>query len=368
MTELSIIALIWWLVCVGLLLGSTLLVVTLRQPSRLAQSDDVLPPLSILVPLKNDTPSLGIATRSIFHQDYPDFDIIFSSVDEISPAIDHALSEARAQRRRRWAFVRTQPAAEGANPKVANLLQPYATARFDQIVIKDANTILPAHHLHHMVRELEDDVGLVSSAVILRGPETFPAWIECALVNTLGARLLLAGARLGVGVGIGAIMLIRRPAFDQAGGLIGISKRLADDHAIARQLRTIGMKTVLTPTTVDQIVGSRHLRDVFHRHVRWAACRRSEEPFVFVMELLTSGLSAAIAAALAAPLLGLNPIVAVLGTTLLWIGAEIGLAFAAGWPVRLLLAAAIPCRELVSLVIWLRAAIGPAASFMQPRS
>lgn len=361
MSLLAPLAALWWLVAVGFLLATALLARSKVRSGDAVPAGTVLPPLSMLMPLKDDSPALDPATRSIFAQDYPTFDLVVSATDEGTAAVDHVLSFARKQTRRPFAALRTRPADPGVNPKIVNLLQPYAAARYDLIVLKDANTILPPRHLQALVAHLDPRAGLVCSAPIMRGPETFSAWIECAIVNGHGARHLLAAARLGIGVGIGAVMLLRRPALDRAGGLAAIAHRLADDHAIARELARLGLRGRMTSATVDQIVGERALDQVVRRQVRWSACRRTEEPLLFIAEPFVGGLAAMIAAGLAAPLIGLASILAVLATALIWITVEIALARSLGWPTGLALAPAILCREALSPLIWLGALTTPGA-------
>ncbi|MFY8154475.1 MAG: hypothetical protein ACOVOI_20550, partial [Hyphomicrobiales bacterium] len=111
----------------------------------------------------------------------------------------------------------------------------------------------------------------------------------------------------------------------------------------------------------------RALVQVIRRQVRWSACRRTEEPLLFIAEPLVGGLAAMIAAGLAAPLIGLASILAVLATALIWITVEIALARSLGWPTGLALAPAILCREALSPLIWLGALTTPGAPSTRPQ-
>jgi ceramide glucosyltransferase len=363
MSLVTAVAALWWLIVMGVLAGTAVLALSKARQGDGGSAPEKWPPLSMLLPLKDDSPALEPATRSIFAQDYPTFDLVIGATDEASAAVDHVLSFARKQTRRPFAVMRTRPAPPGVNPKIANLLQPYASARYDLLVLKDANTILPPRHLQTLVEHLDERSGLVCSAPIMRGPESFAAWIECAIVNGHGARHLLAASRLGIGVGIGAVMLVRRPALDRCGGLAAIADRLADDHAITRQLARIGLRTRMTGATVDQIVGVRTLPDVIQRQVRWSACRRTEEPLLFTVEPLIGGLAATIAAGLAAAGLGLMPVPAMLATLLAFVGVEVALSRAMRWPVGARLVPAILCREILVPVIWFKALSTPGAAW-----
>jgi ceramide glucosyltransferase len=343
-TALQLAASAWWAAALILLLGST--VAALLQPwiRRRGPLPDC-PPVSVLVPLKSDTAGLGAATRSIFAQGSSVREVIFSAAEEQSPAIDHVLEIAGAAAvPGTWRLVRTAR-APSANPKVANLVEPIAVARNDLLLIKDADTILPPPHVSEMAASMGPRVGLVVSAPICVGPASFAGIVECAAVNTYGARLLLAASALGVGVGIGASMMVRRRDLERADAVRLMSASIADDHALAKAMRRIGLGTVMTAATVTQIVGRRQARDVWRRHHRWALCRRREEPLAFAAEPFAGAAFASIAAGLAAPALDLHPQVAALSTVMAWVVAECSLAAAKGWPLSCWTPLAILLRE-----------------------
>ncbi len=100
-------------------------------------------------------------------------------------------------------------------------------------------------------------------------------------------RTLAHGGRCfsAMGFGIGKLCAFRRSAMDRAGGLASIAHTIAEDNAMAKQLKAIGLPTVMTETIADQISGKRSFRKVWDRLVRWAVCRRIEEPSALIGEL-----------------------------------------------------------------------------------
>jgi ceramide glucosyltransferase len=353
-TVLQLAASAWWAAALILLLGST--AAALLQP-RIRRSRILpdCPPVSVLVPLKSDSAGLGAATRSVFAQGRSVREVIFSAAEEHSAAIDRVLEIAGAAAvSGTWRLVRTAR-APGANPKVANLIEPIAVAGNDLLLIKDADTILPPRHVSEMAASMGPRVGLVVSAPICVGPASFAGVVECAAVNTYGARLLLAASALGVGVGIGAAMMVRRRDLERADALRLMSASIADDHALAKAMRRIALGTGMTAGTVTQIAGRGEAKDVWRRHHRWALCRRREEPLVFAVEPFAGAAFASIAAALAAPALGLHPLVAALSTIMAWLVAECSLAAAKGWPLSYSTVPAIIVRELLLPALWARA-------------
>jgi ceramide glucosyltransferase len=355
-TALQLTASALWAVALILLLGSTVAALLQRRMRRRRALPDC-PPVSVLVPLKSDTAGLGAATRSVFAQGGSVREAIFSAAEEQSPAIDRVLAIAGAAAKAgTWRLVRTTR-VPGANPKVANLVEPIAAAGNDLLLVKDADTILPPRHVSEMAASMGPRVGLVVSAPICVDPASFAGVVECAAVNTYGARLLLAASALGVDVGIGAAMMVRRQDLERADALRLMAASIADDHALAKAMQRIGLGTVMTAATVTQIVGRRQARDVWRRHHRWALCRRTEEPLAFAVEPFAGAAFASIAAGLAAPALDLHPIVAALSTITAWVVAECSLAAAKGWPLSSWTPPAILVREALLPALWVTALV-----------
>ncbi|GLS23017.1 hypothetical protein GCM10007874_60370 [Labrys miyagiensis] len=365
-------------------------------------------PISILVPLRQETEAENEANAALSELDYPVYEILFSvkrnpneqgadppphEAEEVAHALvcarvgcgqeeahprastvdsvpfpesilqaDHTPSDLAAlghlpQLRGEGfevAFIPTAP-RPGWNPKLANLVEPIAAAAHDLILVKDAATLLPPRALRAMAAALGPGIGLVSAIPIARRPCGFPAQVEAALVNTYGARMLSAFSALGGGAGIGAAMLFRRGDLERAGGLAAIGAAIADDHALAKLLAGQGLRTVLASATVDQMLGARRLPEIWSRHLRWAICRRLEEPLVFMAEPFTGLAAACIASLGAAYSIGIPAAVMLLATFLLWLAAEILLAALRRWPLSFATPLAILTRELAMPVLWLNA-------------
>jgi len=347
---MTAIAALWWGLCLALLLGSAGL--ALLQPGlarRRARAPD-REPVSMLIPVRGQAPGFSEASLSALRQDHAALEILFSAAGTDAAgaaAVRAVLAEAPPGKTLR--FIRTAPAA-GLNPKIGNLLEPYAAASHDVVVIKDATTLLAPGQVGAMLRSLTPGTGLVCAAPIARGPLGFTAHVEAALINTYGARLLLAASVIGVGVGIGAAMLLRRSDLDRAGGLAAVAPAVADDHAISKTLAGLGLRTVFTAETVDQGLGRRATASVWGRHLRWALCRRTTEPLAFWLEPMTGLAAACLAAWLAFASSAL-----LAATLLAWVVVEIGLALAKGWPAGPLSLPAILLREALLPVLWLAA-------------
>jgi ceramide glucosyltransferase len=150
-------------------------------------------------------------------------------------------------------------------------------------------------------------------------------------------------------------MLLRRSDLQRAGGLEAIATAVADDHALARLLGGQGLRTVFAAETVDQALGGRSLAQIWRRHLRWAICRRLEEPLAFFAEPLTGLLAACVAGCGVAYVLDLPAALLLAATIVLWPLVETALAALKGWPLAWTTPLAILARELAMPLLWLNA-------------
>jgi ceramide glucosyltransferase len=395
---------LWWCALIALLFGSAAL--ALMQPWVAAgrASNEKRPPVSVLVPLREAGEAESVANASIIGLDYPELEVLFSvkeadqgkvqddGVEHTSPsercgeggptksgrmgcgpltrphwekmwAAGHTPSGLAGQvhlpyfvekANRAARFIETA-ARPGFNPKIANLLEPLDAAAHDFLLIKDAGTALAPGTLAAMMRGFVAGTGLVCAVPIGRAPRSFAASVEAALINTYGARLVLAASVLGAGAGLGAAMLLDRRDLRAAGGLGAIATTIADDHALAKILGRQGLRTVLAVPTVDQDLGARRFADVWRRHLRWAVCRRVEEPMAFHAEPLVGLVAACLAAWFGADWLGISWALLLAAAIVLWPLAEMILAILKGWPVTAGMPFAIILREMLMPVLWLAA-------------
>ena len=154
-------------------------------------------------------------------------------------------------------------------------------------------------------------------------------------MNAAHARVLMVASLLGLEVGVGKFMLFRRSDLDRAGGIPALASTVGEDNAMGKALARLGLKTVFSHRVVRQELGARRLADVHDRQMRWAVIRRDEERVAFLLELFNFALPAAIAAAFAAPLLGLPSVAAAVATIVGWFVAETILIFAKSWGLSL---------------------------------
>jgi ceramide glucosyltransferase len=344
---------VWWSVataffCATLGLGLAQPFVQRRRATRKDR-----PPISAIIPIKLIDPGFATAQASMFAQDYPTYEVLIGAAEQESAALDAARCIAASHPEVSCRFLRSAGTA-AVSPKLNNLATPLASASHDLVFTKDSNITLDPGTMAAFVQNFTQGVGLVVSVPVAVRASNLAGRIEATLING-HARLLLTASVLGLGFGVGKAMLFRRSDLAKAGGIAAISDTLAEDTAISTVLARHGLKTVFSHRTVAQETGARTFRAVYQRQLRWSIVRRKHERVTFPLEPLASPLPAALAGALAAPLVSYPVWLAFSLTLLLWFCAETGFALCKGWEVSWWSPLTFLGREILALVAWLRA-------------
>lgn len=343
----------WWIVAVALL--SCTFICGLIQPSvqrRRATRND-RPPASAIAPIKLVNPGFDTALDSLFAQEYPIYEVLISTAEESSPALDSARRIAAARSGVPSRILRSA-GTMAVSPKLNNLAAPIAVARHDLIFTKDSNITLEPGALAAFVQNLTKEVGLVVAVPIAVRAKNLAGRIEAFLING-HARILLTASVLGLGFGVGKAMLFRRSDLARGGGLEAISHILAEDTALAVMLARQGLKTVFSHQPVAQEIGARSFAEIYARQLRWSVIRRRNEGFKYLLEPLTSPLPAAVAGALAAPLVACASWLGFAVTLFAWFCAETGFALCKAWEVSPWFPLAFLGREALALSSWFHA-------------
>jgi ceramide glucosyltransferase len=344
---------VWWSVAVALFCAS--LGCGLAQPfvqRRRATRKD-RPPISAIIPIKLLDPGFETAQASMFGQDYPAYEVLIGAAEQESPALAAARRIAACHPEVSCRFLRSAGTA-AVSPKLNNLATPLASARHDLVFTKDSNITLDPGTMAAFVQNFTQGVGLVVGVPVAVRARNFAGRIEAFSING-HARLLLAASALGLGFGVGKAMLFRRSDLAKAGGIAAISDTLAEDTAISIVLARQGLKTVFSHRTAAQETGARTFREIYERQLRWSIVRRKHERVTFPLEPLASPLPAAVAGALAAPLVSYPAWLGFSLTLLGWFCAETGFALCKGWEVSRWSPLTFLGREILALVAWLRA-------------
>ncbi|HTJ03632.1 MAG TPA: glycosyltransferase [Methylovirgula sp.] len=349
----SCIGALWWIIATALLCFTS--VCALLQPflQKRRATNAAQPPVSAILPVKITDPGFREAEASIFAQDYPNYEVLFSAAEAASPALDivNELAQTHATVPVR---IMQSHCDSAVSPKLNVIAAPLVAAEHDFILTKDSNIIFDPDMLAVYMQNFAAGVGVVVGVPVAEQAETISGHIEAFLING-HARLLLTTSAFGFGFGVGKAMMFRRSDLEKIGGFDAISYTLAEDTAISRGLAATGLKTVFAHCPLRQVIGHRTWREIYNRQLRWAVIRRAHEPITFPLEPFSSPLPAAIGAAIGAPLIGLSPLAGFGLSLLIWFAIEIGVAALKGWDVSPVSPIAFLGREILALSSWLRA-------------
>lgn len=325
-------------------------------------SENELPPVSILKPLKGIDPEIWESFCSHCEQDYPQFQLIFGVSDAADPAVD-VVRKLQA----------TYPALAidlivcnevlGTNVKVSNLTQMLPAARHEILLVNDSDIRVPSNYLREVIPPLTElSVGLVTCLYRGVAGSTLGSHLEALSISTdfvpgvMSARFLEKGLHFG----LGSTLAFRRRDLEAIGGFEALLDYLADDYELGRRIAATGKQIELSAVTVATFLPAYTIRQFLSHQLRWSRTIRDARRWGYGGLLFTFGLPWALLNLLAAG--GAAWSWALLAMTL---AARLAIAFGAAvivlddrqfFPSILLL----PVRDLIAPLVW-------AASFMGNR-
>ncbi|MBL8743580.1 MAG: glycosyltransferase, partial [Myxococcales bacterium] len=245
-------------------------------------------PVSVLKPLCGADPSLRENLRSFFEQDHPSFQLVFGveHADDAALAVVRELMQAYPDVD---AAIVVGNAVRAVNPKVRNLLGMLPHAKHDLVVISDSNVLAPCHYVRELaaIKASAPDIGLVTNLFAGHGERNIGAALECVEL----AGFVAAGSALPTALGdaavIGKSMLFSRSQLGSLGGLDRVADVLAEDYVLGKMFELAGLRVVVAPTVLSNVIGALTLRGVFDRHLRWSMLRFRLRPAAFLLEPLT---------------------------------------------------------------------------------
>jgi ceramide glucosyltransferase len=332
-------------------------VAALLQPlkRRLVDWPDNAPPLSVIVPVRAPAPALQACVTALARLDYPAFEVILCAASDDRESARLVQDAATTDSRIRICLPAVTTAA---NPKVALLAAAMKEAQHDLLLMTDDNVIGGPTRVQTQLAYRNAGFGLVSACTFGMAPENFWSEVDGAFMNGHFARLQRAGDAVGLSYATGKSMLVSRHELLQSGGIATAGRTLCEDAALQQQLRRRGQRATLSHEPLVQPLGRRDFAEVWHRHLRWAVCRRRHAPLLFTGEALLSAPVAALAAGASGLGFGIGFALACLAAMALLLGIEWTFLVLARCQPSWRFPAAWLAREALTLPLWL-AALAP---------
>ena len=263
-----------------------------RRPKR--READFAPAVTILKPVCGIDFELDKNLRSFCEQDYPRFQVVFVLSSPNDPAI-RIIERIITDLPDRDIALVVDPRLHGANPKVSNLINAYAAAKHDILIVADSDIRVEPSYLATVTKSFDDPtVGVVTCLYRGVSARNFLSDLACLQINEwFLPGVLVSGLLSGDRYCFGSTMAIRREILMRAGGFESLADVLADDNMIGRFALDQGYKVELSPYIVDNIVEEKNFRGLFGHELRWARTIFLLNPVGHFFSLLMNTISVA---------------------------------------------------------------------------
>lgn len=232
----------------------------------------VLPPISILKPLKGIDPEIYESFRSHCLQDYSEYEIIFGVSDPDDPAVESVKKLQREFSGRRIELV-VCPKSLGPNLKVSNLAQMLPCAHYDYLIVNDSDVRVDADYLRRVTAPLADpQIAMVTCLYHGVAGRTLGSRLEALGIATDFCPGVLAARQLegGIRFGLGSTLAFRRAELHNMGGFVAFVDYLADDYELGKRIASSGLTVELSDVVVETYLPWYSLREFLAHQLRWA--------------------------------------------------------------------------------------------------
>jgi hypothetical protein len=231
---------------------AVMLLANLRQFRNSPPPPANLPPVSVLVPARNEQAAIGQLIDDVLASEGIDFELVI--LDDASTDDTATIVAAAAARDDRVRLIPGRTLPPGWCGKQHACFQLAGAARYEALVFLDADVRLTADALARGVGFLKQtDLGLASGFPRQETP-CFLAWLLLPLIHfVLLGFLPLGRSRLSIdpalAAGCGQFFITTKPAYERAGGHAAIAASLHDGIMLPRAYRRTGLQTDIFDAT-----------------------------------------------------------------------------------------------------------------------
>lgn len=237
------------------------------------------PGVTVFKPVKGWEPGMRECLESFLTQEYAPYEVLFGVADPHDPALTH-LRELAARHSEVQVQMVLCPEVRGHNPKVSILEQLGPLARYDLLVIADADVKVGRDFLATAAAALaRPKMGLVSCPYRACEPHSLGTALESlTIAGDFIPSVAVARYVQGVDFALGAAMAFTRRAYEAIGGFAPLADYLADDYQLGHRIRRAGFGVDLLPYVVETGAPNMTLKDYVLHQLRWSRTYRVCRP------------------------------------------------------------------------------------------
>jgi ceramide glucosyltransferase len=274
----------------------------LATKSKLDTSNEFLPPVSNLKPVRGLDPDAYENFASFCRQDYPNYEILFCVGDTSDPALP-------VLQRLINDFPQTQiriivgSGRQATNDKVAKLARLVEEAAHEHLVISDSDVRVERTYLRRLVAPLADArTGAVTCFYVAAEEKTWVQRLQdVGMLSDFYPGILVAKQLDGMKFALGPTISTTRSYLREFGGYASIENKPADDLLIGRLIADHGREVVLLPYAIETVPDYQSLRELLLKRLRWITVMRHMRPWGHVGLIFTLGLPWSLLAVAIAP-------------------------------------------------------------------
>ena len=244
------------------------------------QVPDFAPPVSILKPLHGAEPGLEQNLRGYFQQKYRgEYELLFCArrEDDAGLQIARSLAAAYPHVQARF-FACGEP--QFPNPKMYSLAVMAEAAKYDLLITSDADARVSPAYLARCIAELQSPEAELASCLYI-GVTEGGAFLKLdALGKTVGmsSGVLVADMLSGTDFALGVTMILRKRAFEEAGGFEDLGSYWAEDFIIGNRLAEQGRGVAMATHVIELVVTADSVMHSFRNQLRWTQSTRRSRP------------------------------------------------------------------------------------------
>lgn len=252
-------------------------------------------PVTVLKPVCGLDPGLYANLRSFCEQDYPEYQVIFGVHAADDPAVAVIERVIRDLPGRDLALV-VEERVIGTNGKVSNLVNMYARAKHDILVVADSDMRVEPDYLKAVVAPFDaPEVGAVTCLYKSSPVSGLASVLGSMFINEwFLPSVLVALTFMPVRFCFGATMAVRRAALEAIGGFTALANHIADDYMLGKLITDRGFKVAVARYVVENVVLEPDLKSLVRHELRWARTVRLVQPLGYSFSFVTNGVTMAL--------------------------------------------------------------------------